>query len=191
MELTLIRQQAYEAAIEIIGKAKLLPKDILVVGCSTSEVIGANIGTAGSKEVATSLLSGLRQACFDKEVFLAIQCCEHLNRALVVEKSCCEKYSLDQVSVKPVATAGGALASMAMEYYEKPVVVETIVAHAGIDIGVGDIARGGAHVTVLAGGHASIRPVAGKLRGIDPWRGGVVTVQPLAVSALDWGHEVR
>ena len=135
MELTLIRQQAYEAATEIIGKAKLLPKDILVVGCSTSEVIGANIGTAGSKEVATSLLSGLRQACFDKEVFLAIQCCEHLNRALVVEKSCCEKYSLDQVSVKPVATAGGALASMAMEYYEKPVVVETIVAHAGIDIG--------------------------------------------------------
>lgn len=135
MELTLIRQQAYEVAIEIIVKANLMPSEILVVGCSTSEVIGANIGTSGSKEVAINLLSGLRQACKDKELFLAIQCCEHLNRALVVEKKCCEKYSLDQVNVKPVATAGGALASMAMENYENPVVVETIVAHAGIDIG--------------------------------------------------------
>ena len=75
------------------------------------------------------------EACLEHDVFLAIQCCEHLNRALVVEQSCCEQYLLEKVNVKPVARAGGALADSAMKTYKNPVVVETIVAHAGVDIG--------------------------------------------------------
>ena len=135
MELALIKQQAYTVATEIITIGALKTNDILVVGCSTSEVIGENIGTAGSAEVAANLLAGLMEACLEHDVFLAIQCCEHLNRALVVEQSCCEQYLLEKVNVKPVARAGGALADSAMKTYKNPVVVEIIVAHAGVDIG--------------------------------------------------------
>jgi len=111
------------------------PGQILVVGCSTSEVRGANIGTNGSAEVAEAILHSLRDETYRWEGFLAIQCCEHLNRALVVERETLDMYGLEEVSAVPVLHAGGALATQAMKDFIDPVVVEAIAAHGGIDIG--------------------------------------------------------
>lgn len=124
-----------QALQELLSVAKLNPGDIVVVGCSTSEVIGEKIGSASSVEVAQALMDGLLPVIQQNQLFLAIQCCEHLNRALVVEKACAEKYGLEIVTVIPHPKAGGSLAATAMEKFKQPVVVETITAHAGLDIG--------------------------------------------------------
>lgn len=124
-----------EALQELLSVAKLSPGEIVVVGCSTSEVMGERIGSASSVEVASALMKGLLPVIQENKLFLAIQCCEHLNRALVVEKACAEKYGLEIVSVVPHPKAGGSLSAAAMESFTQPVVVETIIAHAGLDIG--------------------------------------------------------
>lgn len=134
-DVAAIEQQAKAAAEELLEAAQLKPGQIVVVGCSTSEVRGAKIGSFGSEEIAESILSGLLAACQRYQVRLAIQCCEHLNRALVVTRSTMEQYRLDEVSVRPVAKAGGSLAACAMRLLEDAAVVETIEAHAGLDIG--------------------------------------------------------
>lgn len=134
-ELATIRTQMIEAATELLGIAKLTPGQILVVGCSTSEVIGERIGSSGSSEIAKAILGGLLEACAPFGVYLAIQCCEHLNRGLVITAEVSERYGLEPVMVIPVPKAGGALASEAMRIFENPIVVENIKAHAGIDIG--------------------------------------------------------
>ena len=108
---------------------------ILVVGCSTSEVRGARIGTDGSVAIAEAIFHSLREEMYRWEGFLAIQCCEHLNRALVVERETMESYGLEEVNVHPVEHAGGALAAQAMREFVDPVVVEAVAAHGGIDIG--------------------------------------------------------
>lgn len=130
-----IKRQATAAADELLAVAGLKPGQILVVGCSTSEVRGAKIGSAGSEDVAEAILSALRGSCLAKGVHLAVQCCEHLNRALVIERPAAESYGLEEVSVVPVPKAGGALAAQAMRDFTAPVVVETVQAHAGLDIG--------------------------------------------------------
>ena len=124
---------------------------ILVIGCSTSEVCGLRIGTNGSEEVAAVILHQLRTELSRWEVFLAIQCCEHLNRALVVDREVMNKYGLVEVCVQPVPHAGGAFAAQAMKDFSDPVVVESIQAHGGIDIG-----------NTLIGMH--LRPVAVPVR---------------------------
>ena len=93
------------------------------------------IGKFSSLEAAQAVLPAFLWATDEAGVYLAIQCCEHLNRALVVERDCAEKYHLDIVSVRPLKTAGGSMAQTAMELYRDPVVVESIRAHAGIDVG--------------------------------------------------------
>ena len=133
--LTQIGEQARLAVEELLTVAALKPGQILVVGCSTSEVRGEKIGSAGSDEVALTLLTALQEACAARQVSLAIQCCEHLNRALVVERSTAEKFGLEEVAVIPVPKAGGALAAQAMNSFNDSAVVETIAAHAGLDIG--------------------------------------------------------
>jgi uncharacterized protein (TIGR01440 family) len=135
MEISRIYQEVTQAVTELLQLAALQPGNILVVGCSTSEVQGAKIGSAGSSEVAGTILTSLRTACSLSGVYLAIQCCEHLNRALVVERPLLEKYNLEQVCVIPMPKAGGALAARAMADFVDAVVVETIQAHAGLDIG--------------------------------------------------------
>jgi len=130
-----IKRQTAAAADELLTVAGLKPGQLLVVGCSTSEVRGAKIGSSGSEEVAAAILAALRESCGAKGVYLAVQCCEHLNRALVVERPAAENYCLEEVSVVPVPKAGGALAAQAMRDFSAPVVVETIQAHAGLDIG--------------------------------------------------------
>lgn len=146
-----IQQETAAAAAELLDCAQLTPGDILVVGCSTSEILGAKIGSSGSIDAAEAVLSALIAAASQREVYLAVQCCEHLNRALVVERQAMKEYHLDEVSVVPVAKAGGSLAAKAMKTFSQPVVVENIRAHAGLDIG-----------STLIGMH--LRPVAVPVR---------------------------
>lgn len=108
---------------------------LLVVGTSTSEVIGERIGTAGTVEVAEAIYNAL--AAFQRKtgVQYAFQCCEHLNRALVIEYSEAKQRGYDQVTVVPVRSAGGSMATYAFNQLEHPVVVEHVKADCGIDIG--------------------------------------------------------
>ncbi|MGG3469468.1 TIGR01440 family protein [Neobacillus pocheonensis] len=115
--------------------ASLKPGELLVVGCSTSEVIGERIGTAGTFDVAAMIFRSLKKLQADTGIELAFQCCEHLNRALVVERSVAEERRYDEVSVVPARTAGGAMATYAFESMDNAVVVEFVKAEAGIDIG--------------------------------------------------------
>ncbi len=132
--LKTIETQAFEAMTGLCEAANLQEGQIVVVGCSTSEVLGKKIGTAGTLDVANALLAGFEKALGGKNIFLAVQCCEHLNRALVVPCACMEKYGLEEVSVVPHAHAGGSLGTA---YFAKggKRMVETICAHAGMDIG--------------------------------------------------------
>ena len=129
------KYQAYNAAKEIIEIAGLKSGQILIVGCSTSEISGEKIGTDSSPEIAREVFDGIYAAANEKGVFVAAQCCEHLNRALIVEEECAEKYSLEMVNVKPQLKAGGSFSTAAWNEFEHPCAVEYIQAHAGIDIG--------------------------------------------------------
>ncbi len=123
------------ATEELLAIGNVKSGQVLVVGCSTSEVLGDKIGTTGSTEVAEAMLSALSQVTGAHGVYLAVQCCEHLNRALVVSREAADKYCWQEVTVRPVRHAGGAMATAAYEKFTQPVVVETIEAHAGLDIG--------------------------------------------------------
>src|SRR5690625_465915 len=109
--------------------------DLFVIGCSTSEVAGESIGTSGSEDIAAIIFESLQRLAQESSIHLVFQCCEHLNRALVVEKETLQAYDLSEVSVIPIREAGGAMASYAFKHFKNPVVVERIQAHAGIDIG--------------------------------------------------------
>jgi len=119
----------------LLEQAQLLEKSILVLGCSTSEILGEKIGSASSSEIAPLVLDPIKQKLEKDNIFLAVQCCEHLNRALIVEEECAREYKLEIVHAIPHLKAGGATAARAMEIFSEPVLVERIQAHAGIDIG--------------------------------------------------------
>lgn len=135
LNLEEVKVQARTAASGLLEVAKLRPGQVLVLGCSTSEVQGKRIGSTGNTEVAAAVLDGVEEALKGTGVQLAVQCCEHLNRALVVERETQEKYNLTEVTVLPVPHAGGATAATALRRFRDPVMVESIQAHAGIDIG--------------------------------------------------------
>ena len=130
-----IYNQAYSAASELIEKSGIGSGDIAVIGCSTSEVIGEKIGTSGTLEVAQEIFNGLNAAFSEKGIYIAAQCCEHLNRALIIEKEKADMLSLEQVCVVPHPRAGGSFATAAWQTMKNPVAVEEIKADAGIDIG--------------------------------------------------------
>ena len=136
-ELEEIENQAYQAASEVCDAAKLGPGDLFVVGCSTSEVLGEKIGTHSSLDAAGALFAWIDQALRERGVFLAAQCCEHLGRALIVEREACERYRLEEVNVIPQPKAGGSFGTTAYKKFKDPVAVETLQqsASAGIDIG--------------------------------------------------------
>jgi uncharacterized protein (TIGR01440 family) len=145
--------QVWEKELETIlfefqSQASLKPGQLVVVGCSTSEVIGEKIGTAGTSEVAEMIFRQLSVFAEDTGVALAFQCCEHLNRALVIESREALKRGLEEVSVVPVRTAGGAMATYAFEKFSEAVVVEFLKADAGIDIGQTFIGMHLKHVAV-------------------------------------------
>jgi uncharacterized protein (TIGR01440 family) len=120
---------------DLLAATTLNQQHILVIGTSTSEVVGQKIGTAGSEKVAEVIYRVVAEARQKYGFHLAFQCCEHLNRALVIERATAEKFRLEEVSVVPVRKAGGSMATHAFGQMIDPVVVETIQAHAGIDIG--------------------------------------------------------
>ncbi|MEH7272122.1 TIGR01440 family protein [Neobacillus vireti] len=145
--------QEWEKELESIlsefqAQASLKRGQLFVVGCSTSEVMGEKIGTSGTVEVAEMIFRQLRLFAQETGVSLAFQCCEHLNRALVVERVVAEAKALDEVSVVPVRKAGGAMATFAFENLEDAVVVEFLKADAGIDIGLSFIGMHLKHVAV-------------------------------------------
>ena len=120
---------------ELLENTDLSKGDILVIGCSSSEILGNNIGKGSSYGAAKLVFDTLYPHLQEKGIFLAAQCCEHLNRALIVEKECAQQYGYEIVSVIPQAKAGGSFATVTYENMDNPVVVEHIKAHAGIDIG--------------------------------------------------------
>src|SRR5690606_4860639 len=93
---------------------------LLVVGTSTSEVVGQSIGTAGAEEVAQRIYEGLTNAAGSKGIYVVFQCCEHLNRSIVMEREAADKYGLEPVSVIPVPQAGGSMAAWAYRNMNDP-----------------------------------------------------------------------
>ena len=128
-----IKEQAYKAAKEIIETAKLKRGQILVIGCSTSEVLGQKIGTDSSPKAAKAIFEGVYTAANEKGIFVAAQCCEHLNRAIIIESTALPFN--ERVNVVPQPKAGGSFATEAYNHFDNPVAVEEIKADAGIDIG--------------------------------------------------------
>lgn len=127
------KNEAYITAKEIIDTAKLKAGQILVVGCSTSEVLGDKIGSNSSLDIAKDIFQGIYTAAKEKGVFLAAQCCEHLNRAIIIEKAAV--LNEEFVNVVPKTKAGGSFATVAYNTFSEPVALEKIKADAGLDIG--------------------------------------------------------
>lgn len=127
-------EQARSAISEICDKAGLKCGNILVIGCSTSEICGSKIGTNSAPEVASEVFSAFLDFAREKGIFLAVQCCEHLNRAIVTERAAA--VGLEEVNVIPQPKAGGSMATAAYAAFDDPVVVEEIKADAGLDIGL-------------------------------------------------------
>ena len=127
--------QAQNAAKELIEKAEIKTGDIVVIGCSTSEVIGEKIGTSGTVDVAQQIFDGLNSVFSENGIYIAAQCCEHLNRAIIIEKEKADSLGLERVCVVPHPHAGGSFATAAYRTMKNPVSVEEIKADAGIDIG--------------------------------------------------------
>ncbi len=130
-----ITNQANKAVLELLQAAGLKAGDIFVVGCSSSEVLGQHIGKGSSVEAAEAVFAGIYPELKSRGIYLAAQCCEHLNRAIIIERAAAEKYGYDPVCVVPQPKAGGSFATTAYRAMEDPVPVESIRAHAGIDIG--------------------------------------------------------
>lgn len=131
-----IYEQARAAALELKEKANLKKGDIVVIGCSTSEVLGGKIGTIGSVEPAQEIFNGLNDVFSAEGIYIAAQCCEHLNRAIIIEEEKAEALGLEKVCVVPHPHAGGSFATAAYHSFKSPVAVEEIKADAGIDIGM-------------------------------------------------------
>ena len=134
-EFAELEEKSYSAARELIQIAKLEEGDLLVVGCSTSEVAGQKIGTDSRPELAQSVFQGIYRATQEGKIYLAAQCCEHLNRALILEKEAADRYGYEIVNVVPQPKAGGSFATAAYKIFRRPTAVEHIKAHAGMDIG--------------------------------------------------------
>lgn len=134
-ELMQIRQEAYEAASQLLAAAHPKKGSILVVGCSTSEVAGERIGSFSSPELGQALFDGVYQAAKEAEVFLAAQCCEHLNRSIVIEREAAKANGYQIVSAIPQPHAGGSWATNCWQRFNDPVLVEEVRAAAGMDIG--------------------------------------------------------
>ena len=128
-----LRQQAAQAAVLLCEKAKLRAGQIVVVGCSTSEICGSRIGSDSRPEVASAVFGAIHQELRARGIYLAAQCCEHLNRAIIIERAAVP--GADIVNVVPQPKAGGSFATAAYHAFSDPVAVESIRADAGLDIG--------------------------------------------------------
>jgi len=137
--LQTIAEDTERCVRELAAAGGLKAGQLLAIGASTSEVIGKRIGTAGKSEaardVARAIFAGIEAARRDIGFHPAFQCCEHLNRALVVTREAAERYGLAEVSAVPIPGAGGAMAAFAFRHLPDACLVESVQAHAGLDIG--------------------------------------------------------
>ena len=130
-----ITAQARQVTEELLSASKLRQGDIIVVGCSSSTVSGQSFGQASSMEIAQAVFDGIYPILKEKGIFLAAQCCEHLNRAIITERAAAEKQGREIVNVVPQPKAGGSFATITYGTLSDPVAVEHIRADAGLDIG--------------------------------------------------------
>ena len=130
-----ITSQARTVVTELLEQANLRPGSLFVVGCSSSEMVGKRIGKGSSMDAARAAFQGIYPILQERGIHLAVQCCEHLNRALIMERSVAEAKGYDIVNVMPQPHAGGSMAVTAWNAFADPVAVETIRADAGMDIG--------------------------------------------------------
>ena len=138
MDFKEITAQSRQALTEILEAARVSAGSIFVIGCSSSEILGDQIGTATNLDSANAVFDGIIPTLEEKGIFAAAQCCEHLNRALVVEREAMERFGFEQVNAIPQPNhAGGAFATVCYQRFKDPVLVESInqKADAGIDIG--------------------------------------------------------
>lgn len=131
-----LAREAEAAFQELIGIAGFHPGDLIVIGGSSSEIRGGHIGKDSSYEVGRAVMTALMKTAEASGLRLAVQCCEHLNRALVVERETMERFHLEEVTVVPWLHAGGAFATNAYDLFHDPVVVQEVEAHGGLDIGL-------------------------------------------------------
>lgn len=130
-----IKQQAANAVRELLAAAELKKGSILVIGCSSSEIVGEQIGHGSSVEAAEAVYEAVAPILREQGIYLAAQCCEHLNRAIIMEAACAEAYGYEPVCVVPQPKAGGSFATTVWKNAQAPVAVERVRAHAGMDIG--------------------------------------------------------
>lgn len=130
-----ITMQVRTVVKELLDQANLKPGSLFVIGCSSSEMVGQRIGKGSSMDAAQAAFRGIYPILQERGIELAVQCCEHLNRALIMERATAERKGYEIVNVMPQPHAGGSFAVTAWNAFEDPVAVETIQADAGIDIG--------------------------------------------------------
>ena len=130
-----ITKQTEIVVTEVLEQAKLKPGSLFVIGCSSSEMVGKRIGKGSSMEAAQAAFEGIYPILQSKGIHLAVQCCEHLNRALIMERTAAKAKGYEIVNVMPQPHAGGSMAVTAWNAFNDPVAVETIQADAGMDIG--------------------------------------------------------
>ena len=130
-----ITAQARQAVEELLDQAGLRRGDVFVVGCSSSEIVGGQIGHDSSLEAAAAVYEGIAPVLAQRGIWLAAQCCEHLNRAIILERQAAEAYGWEEVCVVPRPHAGGSWATTCWKRFGHPMAVEAIRAHAGMDIG--------------------------------------------------------
>lgn len=130
-----IKRQTREIVTEFLETARMESGQILAVGCSSSEILGCRIGSHSSEDVGRAVFRVISEETGDRGIFLAAQCCEHLNRALIMEREAAERYGYEPVNVVPQLKAGGSFATAAYAGFKDPVAVESVRAHGGIDIG--------------------------------------------------------
>ena len=130
-----ITSQARTVVSELLDQANMKPGTLFVVGCSSSEMVGKRIGKGSSMDAAQAAFQGIYPVLQERGIHLAVQCCEHLNRALIMERAVAEQKGYEIVNVMPQPHAGGSFAVTAWNALEDPVAVEAIQADAGIDIG--------------------------------------------------------
>lgn len=157
MDLAKIGVGTRQIVLDVLDKAALVEGDIFVLGLSSSEVVGGHIGQNSSLEVGQVIVKTILDILEEKGIFLAVQGCEHLNRALVVERALANKKDLEVVNVLPTLHAGGSGQLAAFQYMKNPVEVEFIVARAGLDIGDTSIGMHVKHVQI------PIRPILKEL----------------------------
>ena len=143
-----VYKQAEDAVKELFDIAGVEKGQVLIVGCSSSEIIGSKIGSDSNPEVADKVFEAIYNTAVQWDVEVAAQCCEHLNRAVIVEKETAMRLGLEIVNVMPQPKAGGSFATAAYNKFKDPVAVEYIKADLGLDIGLTMIGMHLKHVAV-------------------------------------------